>query len=169
MCVGRESLTQKVTRTELLPLARIVCSLESKKLPLAIVGGNQSLNRILGDTRDDGRGFVSYEPFDSEMLIRCIRQAYQDVFSMVEVTSKVEYTILQLKAAVYEDWMEEKTILCKSVRQGFVDFVDLRCVLSDLAELWSSIRPFIRCTGNPEAKDKAERVESISRFHMCCL
>ena len=54
--------------------------------------------------------------------------------------------------------MEERTILCKSVRRGHVKFADLRDVLSDLIELWSSIRPFVRCTGNPEAKDKAERV-----------
>ena len=54
--------------------------------------------------------------------------------------------------------MEERATLCKSVRQGFVEFAELRLVLSDLTELWPSIRPFIRCTGNSEAKDKAERV-----------
>ena len=168
VCVGSESLTQKVPKPELLPLAHIVCSLESKKLPLAMVGGSPALARVLGDTRDDGRVFVSYQPFNSEMLIRCIRQAYQDVFSMVEVTSIVEYTILRLEAAVYEDWMEERTILCKSVRQGFVDFMDLRCVLSDLADLWASIRPFIQCTGNPEAKGMAEKVSPYFVF-MCVI
>ena len=59
-------------------------------------------------------------------------------------------------------------MLCKSVRQGFVDFMDLRCVLSDLVTLWSPIRPFIRCTGNPEAKDKAERVSPCLVF-MCVI
>ena len=158
MCVGRESVTQTIPKPELLPLARIVCSLESKRFPLAKVGGSSSLARVLGDTPDDGRVFVAYQPFDSEMLIPCIRQAYQDVFSMVEVTALVEYTIIGLKTAVYEDRMEQRVTLCKSVRQGFVKFTDLRHVLLDLVELWSSIRPFIRCTGNPEAKDTAERV-----------
>ena len=113
VCVGRESVTQTIPKPELLPLARIVCSLEAKRFPLAKDGGSSSLARVLGDTPDDGRVFVAYQPFDSEMLIPCIRQAYQDIFSMVEVTV----------------WW-----------------------------LWSSIRPFIRCTGNPEAKDTAERV-----------
>ena len=131
---------------------------------MAIVGGSPSLVRVLGDTQADSRVFVSYQPFTSEMLIRCIRQAYQDVFSMMEVTSLVDYTVLRLKTAIYEDWMEERTILCKSVRQGHVEFADLREVLSGLIELWSSIRPFVRCTGNPEAKDKAERVSENCSF-----
>ena len=164
VCVGCESLLQRVPEPELLPLARVVCSLPSGKLPLAIVGGSPSLVRVLGDTRADSRVFVSYQPFTSEMLIRCIRQAYQDVFSMMEVTSLVDYTVLRLKTAIYEDWMEERTILCKSVRQGHVEFADLREVLSDLIELWSSKCPFVRCTGNPEAKDKAERVSDKCSF-----
>ena len=158
------SLLQRVPKPELLPLARVVCSLSSGKLPLAIVGGSPSLVSVLGNTRSDSRVFVSYQPFTSEMLIRCIRQAYQDVFSMMEVTSLVDYTVLRLKTAIYEDWMEERVILCKSVRQGHVEFADLREVLSDLIELWPSIRPFVRCSGNPEAKDKAERVSENGSF-----
>ena len=164
VCVGCESLLQRVPKPELLPLARVVCSLPSGKLPLAVVGGSPSLVRVLSDTRTDSRVFVSYQPFTSEMLIRCIRQAYQDVFSMMEVTSLVDCTVLRLKTAIYEAWMEERTILCKSVRQGHVEFTDLREVLSDLIELWPSIRPFVRCTGNPEAKDKAERVSENCSF-----
>ena len=106
--MGRESLTQRAPKHELLPLARIVCSLEPTELPLVIVGGSPCVARILGDTRDE-------PAFDSEMLIRCIRQAYQVVFSMVEVTSIVEYTILRLKTAVYEDWMEERRRSCARV------------------------------------------------------
>ena len=97
VCVGCESLLQSVPKPELLPLAQVVCSLPSRKLPLAIVGGSPSLVRVSRDDgRDDGRVFVSYQPFTSEMLIRCIRQAYQDVFSMMEVTSLVDYTVLRL-------------------------------------------------------------------------
>ena len=64
--------------------------------------------------------------------------------------------------------MEERTILCKNVRQGFVEFANLQSVLSVLIELWSSIRPFIRCTGNPEAKNKAERVSPGFVFVCAC-
>ena len=130
---------------------------------MAIVGGSPSLVRVLGDTRADSRVFVSYQPFTSEMLIRCIRQAYQDVFSMMEVISLVDYTVLRLNCHL-RGLDEERTILCKSVRQGHVEFADMREVLSDLIELWSSIRPIVRCTGNPEAKDKAERVSENCSF-----
>ena len=94
------------------------------------------------------------------MLLRCTRQAYQDVLSLVEVTSLV-YTILRLKTAVYEAWMEGRVVLCKSVRQRLENISDYRQVLSDLIELWPSIRPFVRCTGYPEAKDKADRLSYI--------
>ena len=143
---------------ELLPLTRIVRSLESRRLPLAIVGGSPSLTRVLQESRDEDRVFVAYQPFDSDMLCRCIRQAYQDVFSMVEKTALVEYEILRLKTAVYEVRKEERITLCKRIRQEFEEFADLRGVLSDLVDLWSSIRPYTRCTSSPEAKDNADRV-----------
>ena len=54
--------------------------------------------------------------------------------------------------------MEDKPVLRKCVRQGSVNFCDYRALLTDLIDLWPSVRPYIRCTGNPEAKEKAASV-----------
>ena len=45
---------------------------------------------------------------------------------MVEVTSLVDYVIIRLKNAVYEDWKESRVLLRKCIRQGSVAFKDLR-------------------------------------------
>ena len=167
VCVGCEVLNQVMPKAELVPLAQVVNSLESRQLPLAILEGSQSLLCVLRDSRDDGWVFVAYQTFNDNVLARCIRQAYQDVFSMVEVTTPVEYTAHCLKTTVYEEWTERRNVLRKCARQGFVDFTDLRQVLSDLIELLPSIRPYKRCTGNLESKDKTEMVICVFDIH--CL
>ena len=88
-------------------------------------------------------------------LLQCIRQS---VFGMIEITTIVEYTLHRLKSSLCEEWTEGKVTIRKCVRQGFVDFCDLRGVLTDLIDLLPSIRPYIRCTGKPEAKDSPDRV-----------
>ena len=99
-----------------------------------------------------------HQQFSEEVFLRCKRQAHQDVFGIVEVTSLVDYVILRLKSAVYEDWTEGKVLLRKVIRQGFVGFQNLREVLTDLVDLWPSIRLFIRCTGLPHVKDQTNSV-----------
>ena len=158
VCIGNESLDQSVPKPELVPLARIVFSVESEKMPLTIRGGSPSLLRVLEDSRVDDRRFVLCEQFGIEMFLQRVRQAHHDVFGMLEVTNLMEYTVQRLKSALYEDWTEGRPTLRKCVRQGHVDFCDMRTVLTDLIDLWSSIRPFIRCTGNPDAKDSSDRV-----------
>ena len=140
ICVRLEVLDQIIPRPELFYFSRIVCSLKSRQLPFAILGGSSSLARVLIDSRDDGRVLVVYQYIDTDVFFRCIRQAYQDVFSMVEVTSLVDYTILRLKTAVYENWMEGTVVLCNSVRQGFVELAYFQRVLTDLIDLWPSYR-----------------------------
>ena len=83
---------------------------------------------------------------------------------MVEITTLVNYTLHRLKSDLYEAWTENKVVLRKCVRQGYVDFCDLRAVLTDLIDLWPSIRPYIRCTGKPEAKESSDRV-SVCNFY----
>ena len=121
--------------------------------------------RVLGDSRTDGRRFIVFEQFGPEGFLQCIRQAHQDVFGMVEVSTLMEYTVHRMKSALYEEWTENRPILRKCVRQGFIDFCDLRPLLTDLIERWSTIRPYIRCTGNLEAKGFSARV-SVS---LCCV
>ena len=119
--------------------------------------------RVLGNIREDGRRFVIYQAFSEEVFLQCFRQAHQDVFGLVEVVTIVDYVVQRLKSALYEEWTEDKPVLRKCVRQGSVNFGDYRALLTDLIDLWPSIRPYIRCTGNSEAKEKADSVS------MACL
>ena len=108
------------------------------------------------------RRFIVYEQFEPEEFLQCVRQAHQDVLGMVEVSTLMEYTVHRMKSALFEEWTENRPILQKSVRQGFVDFCDLRPLLTDLIELWPSIRPYIRCTGHLEAKGSSDRMSASS-------
>ena len=63
---------------------------------------------------------------------------------------------------MYEEWTEDKIVLGRCLRKGSVDFCDYREVLTDLIELWHTIRPFIRCTVNPEARGKSASVSTIA-------
>ena len=169
VCIGSESLEQPVPYSEVTPLSRFICCLEGEKMPLSILGVSPSLLRVLSDNRKDSRRFIVYQPFVVETILQCIRQSYQDVFGMVEITTVVDYTLQRLKSALYEEWTESKVVLRRCVRQGFVEFKDLRALLTDLIDLWSSIRPYIRCTGNPEAKGSSDRVSFVIVSSLLCF
>ena len=149
-------------KSELVPLAQFVHSVQNARLPLCISGASPVLLRVIEDNRTDGKRFVMHQQFSEEVFLQCVRQAHQDVFGMVELTSLVDYVILRLKSAVYEDWTDGKVLLRKAIRQGFVAFQDLREVLTDLVDLWPSIRLFVRCTGLPHVKDQTD---SVSLLH----
>ena len=168
VCVGYQSLDLPVPDAELVPLARVVSSVGSQQLPVSIVGGSPSLLRVLGDNRDDGREFLQVRRFNEDVFMQCFRQAHQDIFGMLEVMTAVEYVVLRLKSVVHEDWVEDKPILKKAVRAGSVDFSDLRAMLTDLIELWPSIRPYIRYTGHPHLKDVVDRVGYCFFFVLLC-
>ena len=163
VCIGKEPLEQPVPNAELMPLSRIVYSLPTKQLPVSLSGGSPSLVRVLGNVRADGRRFVVYQSFSEEVFLQCFHQAHQDVFGLVEVVTIVDYVVQRLKSALYEEWTEDKPVLRKCVRQGSVNFCDYRALLTDLIDLWPSIRPYVRCTGNHEAKEKAA---SVSIAHL---
>ena len=88
---------------------------------------------------------------------------------MVEVTTIVEYVVHRLKNAVYEEWTEDKIVLCRCLRKGSVDFCDYRELLTDLSEFWPKIRPYIRCTVNPEARGKSASCSTIALFGVFVL
>ena len=158
VCIGSEPLEQPVLYAQLTPLSRFVCCLKGEKLPVSVVGVSPSLLRVLSDSRVDCKRFVVCQSFNREILLQCVRQAHQDVFGIVEITTLVDYTLHRLKSALYEERMEGKVVLRKCVRQGYADFCDLRAVLTDLIDLWSSTRPYISCTGKPEAKESSDSV-----------
>ena len=123
---------------ELVPLSRVIHCLASKQMPLDVAGASPSLLRVIGDNCTDGRRFVVYQEFTEEILLQSIRQAHQDIFGMVEVTTIVEYVVHRLRAAVYEEWTEDKIVLCRYLRKGSVDICGYRELLTDLIELNSS-------------------------------
>ena len=157
-CIGQEAFDQTMPKSELVPLARFVNSVPKARLPLCINGASPVLLRVIEDNRTDGKRFVMHQQFSEEVFLQCVRQAHQDVFGIVEVTSLVDYVILRLKSAVNEDWTEGRVLLRKVISQGFVGFQDLREVITDLVDLWPSIRLFIRYTGLPHVKDQADSV-----------
>ena len=73
------------------------------------------------------------------------------------------------ESALYEAWTEGKVVLRKCIRQGSVDFMDYRQLLTEFIELWSYIRPFIRCTGHPGANGKADSVSQIYCFYVVLI
>ena len=52
----------------------------------------------------------------------------------------------------------------RRLRKGSVDFSEYRELLTELIEHWPSIRPYIRCTVNPETGGKAISVSIISSY-----
>ena len=138
VCVGSEPIDQPVPDAELVPLSRVIHVLESKHLPLIVRGASPSLLSVMGSNRSDGRRFVVYHEFNEETFIQFLRQAHQDIFGMVDIITIVEYLIQRLRNAVYEEWTEDKVVLCRCLRRGSVEFYEYRELLTDLISLWPS-------------------------------
>ena len=158
ICVGCQSVDLPVPDAELIHLARVVHCLSLQQFPLSIVGGSPSLFRVLGGNRSGSREFVCVQRFNEDVFMLCFRQAHQDIFGILEVLTAVEYLILRLKCVVYDDSVEDEHCLKNAVRARFVSFSDIHDVLTDLIELWRSIRPYIRYTGRPHIRDVVDRV-----------
>ena len=102
-----------------------------------------------------------WQSFDEEVFIQFFRQFHQDVFGMLKVTTALEYIIRRLKGSVYEDWTEDRPLLRKCIRERSVAISDLRDVLSNLIELWPSIRQYVCYTGHPHFKSTVDRVSTL--------
>ena len=105
------------------------------------------------------------EEFYRESFQQHLRQAHQDGFGMLEISTIVEFVILRMKSALYQDWTEGRTILIQGIRHGYVKFRDLRAEVSDLIELWTSIRPYIRNTGLPHVKETFDGVNDVTQIN----
>ena len=168
ICFGRGPLVQGMPRSELVRMARFLHCLPNRQLPLSVLDASASLMRVLEDGHIDGRRVIVYRGFDAEESLQCFRLTHQDVFGMTEVTTLVDYTIFRLKNSIYEAWTEDRVLFRKCIRQGFVALNDLREVLTDLNDLWPTIRPYVRCTGLLDVKGKADSV-SATLLLMFCL
>ena len=148
VCVGGQVLDQPMPLAELVSLARVVCTDETLRIPIAICECISLLSRSLSESPPDvGRQFVLHRMFDADLFLQCLRQAHQDLFGMLEVVTLVEYLVLRLRSALYEDWTEVCVVLRRCILKGKVEFVDFCNLLGELIDLWPSIRPRVRYTG----------------------
>ena len=165
-CVNSQPLNQQFPDAELIPIARVLCSIEEGPLPVSIRGCSPLLLRVLSENSGDSRQFVVSPLFDGDSFLQCFRQAHEGVFGMVELVTLIEYIVCRMKSALYEEWKEDKFVLRRCIQKGAVAFDDLSDLLGELIELWPPIKPYIRCTGLPHAKDTADNVSSII-FSIC--
>ena len=90
VCINVEGSGKRAPNAELSSLSRIVCSCEGVQMPLRICGGPQSFLRVLSDNRTNRPLFVYYREFTNDVFLRCYRQAHQEIFGMLEVTTMVD-------------------------------------------------------------------------------
>ena len=164
VCVHVEASGQKVPNSELAGLSRVVDSIVSCQLPMSCQGGSASLLRVLSDNRVDGRQFVLGQEFSEEALLQCFREAHQEVFGMLEVTSMVDFLVLRLRGALQESWMEDVTVVRRCVVAGRVPFADLCGFVSELILVWKFVKEYVRYTGARHLKSSTDRVSFVFFF-----
>ena len=160
-CVQVEASGQRLHRSELSCLSRVVDSVASCQLPLAIEGRSASLRRVLNENRIDGRRFIIWQEFTVESFLQCFRQAHQAVFGMLEVTM-VDYLMLRLRGVLQEPLLEDVCVLRRCVIAGRVKFSELRGVIEDLLSVWEFVRSFVRYTGAEHLQSSSDWV---GRYH----
>ena len=141
-----KSAGQRVPASELALLSRIEDSVPSCQLPLSCQAGSVSLLHVLNDNRIEGRQFLYCHEFADDDFIRGYRQADQEIFGRLDVTSMVDFLVLRLRGALQKWWMERAPTLRRCVLAGHVAFADLRLVMSDLVANWKIVREFVRFT-----------------------
>ena len=137
------------------------CSACVFMFPLCCQGGRPTLLRVLGDNRVDGRHFVFCQTFSEEVFLHCYREAHQDVFGMLEVTSMVDFLMIRLRGALQEPWMSDVPTLRRFFIAGQVLFADLRGVVTEFIPIWTTIREYVRFTGPQHFKSSIDRVGFI--------
>ena len=168
ICVGVEPVDIPLLDSELIPLSRVVCAFDAPKLPVSLHGASVTLTRVIEDNRTDGGHFVVFQLFGDDEFLQLFRQAYNDIFGMVEVVTIVEHVVHRLKSCLRDEWLLEHPVLVRCVRQGYVNLCDMRALVDVLVDLWPQIRSVIRYTGHPDAKEKSDRVGYSISLMFCC-
>ena len=137
ICVDSRPIDQKFPDAELVPIARVLCSVEDAPWPVSNRNCSPLLLRVFSENRRDARQFIVNEPFEGNAFLQCFRQAHQDVFCMVELITLVEYIVRRMKSASHKECTEDKVVLRRCTLKGAVDFADLRRLVADLVELWT--------------------------------
>ena len=162
VCVLVEDLDTRLPRAELSCLSCIASSVGGSKFPVAVVSGTSSLINCLIAVRDDGMTFVPYRPFRPVVLMKCVQQAHQDIFGMIDIVTVVDHLMSLLRTALQEEWLDGHVVLRCCVRAGRVSFEDLPAVVEDLVSLWQPIQHFVRYTGPAHIKEKKDDVSIMS-------
>ena len=158
ICINVEPLGQRVPRSELSSLSRIVTSLPSSPFPISVRGTGPSVLRVLSDERSDGHRFVYAREFSPEVFLHCYRLAHQEIFGLLEVTTMVDFLMLRLRGALQEPWMEDLPELRRCVVAGKVAFDELRGVVAELMSIWETVREYVRYTGPRHIKSESDKV-----------
>ena len=160
VCIRVESAGQRVPTAVLAGLSRVIDSVPSCQLPLSSQGGSASLLRVLNDNRIDGRQFLYCREFTDDDFLRGYRQAEQEIFGKLDVTSMFDFLVLRLRGALQESWMEETPTLRRCVLAGRVTFAHLCLVATELVAHWKIVREFVRFTGPGQARCEVDKVSS---------
>ena len=136
----------RLAHAELLCLSRIMSSVNGSPYPVALVGGSLSVVICLNSSRDVGMVFVPYRAFISSVLLKCVQQAHQDVFGMLDIISVMDYSMVRLRTAP----------------SGLMDTL-LFSVVFELGKchLMISVEPiqqFVRCSGSAHPEEKRDTV-----------
>ena len=169
VCINVEDVGQRVPDAELSSLSRIVCSCGGELMPLSIRGGPQSFVSVLSDNRTDGSLFEYCQEFTSEVFLQCYRQAHQEVFGMLEVTTMVNFLMLRLRHALQQPWLEDLVTLRRCVLAGAATLVELRAVIRELRSVWGSVRENVRYTGSQHVKSSFDKVQLFVFILFCLL
>ena len=161
ICIDSQSLDQKFPEAELVPIARVICSVEERQLPIALRGSSPLLLRVLSENLCHSRQFIVIQAFNDEVFMQCFRQAHQFVFGKVELITFVEYIVRRMRSDLHEEWTEDRVVFRQCLLKGVASFEDLRSLVVDLIDLWPSMKPYICRNRLPHAKDAADLV---SRF-----
>ena len=167
VCASVEPLGQVIPAAEFAALSRVVSCLPPSQMPVAILGVSQSITRVLSDNREDGQRFVFCREFTCDIFMRCFRQAQQEIFGMLEVTTMVDFLMLRLKGALYEPWMEDVPQIRRCVIAGRVLLDELKGVVKKLIEVWNSVREIVRFTGPRHIKSEYDRVSPLVSLSLC--
>ena len=94
--------------------------------------------------------------------MQCFREAHQEVFGMLEVTSMIDFLILRLRGALHEFWMEDVSVVVRRcVVAGRVSFFDLCGFVTELIPIWKPVREYVRFTGARHLKSSTDMVSLL--------
>ena len=94
VCVLLEDHDVRLPHAESQCLSRVKSSVNGSPYPVALAGVSSSVVNCLNAVREDGMVFVPYRAFTCSVFLKCVQQAHQDVFGMLDIITVIDYTII---------------------------------------------------------------------------